>query len=122
MNAEDVDKAIEEFLAIGGKEHNIRITDGEHIYAYDTDEVRNYYKKSKNVIYMNSFENLDGIDITKLTLAGTHDQITRVKKYIEQNIKRGKTHLGQTSFPKNKIITIEWILLENTQKEQLLNL
>lgn len=28
---------------------------------------------------MNSFENLDGIDITKLTLAGTHDQITRVK-------------------------------------------
>ena len=102
MNAEDVDKAIEEFLAIGGKEHNIRITDGEHIYAYDTDEVRNYYKKSKNVIYMNSFENLDGIDITKLTLAGTHDQITRVKKYIEQNIKRGKTHLGQTSFPKKQ--------------------
>ena len=51
---------------------------------------------------MNSFENLDGIDITKLTLAGTHDQITRVKKYIEQNIKRGKTHLGQTSFPKKQ--------------------
>lgn len=102
MDAEDVNKVIEEFVAIGGKEANIRITDGEHIYAYDTDEVREYYKKSKNVIYMNNFKNLDGIDITKLTLAGTHNEITRVKKYIQQSIKRGKTHLGQTSFPKKQ--------------------
>lgn len=102
MNVDDIKKVIEEFLAIGGKISNIRITDGEHIYAYDLEAVREYYKKSNNVIYRDNFDGLEDIDITKLTLAGTHDQITRIKRFIEQNIKRGKTHLGQTSFPQKQ--------------------
>ena len=47
MNVDDIKKVIEEFLAIGGKISNIRITDGEHIYAYDLEAVREYRKIGK---------------------------------------------------------------------------
>lgn len=99
INAEDIYLIIKEFISIGGKSSNIRLADGEYIYACDLPEVREYYKKNKNVVYKQDFENLDNIDITKLTLTGTHQKIIDIKKFIEENIKKGKTHLGKTSFP-----------------------
>ena len=102
MNIYDIDKVITEFLEMGGKESDIRITDGKHIYANDTEIVREYYKRNKNVVYVKDFNSLDGINITKLTLTGTHDKILMMKRFIEKNVKKGKTHLGQTSFPKQQ--------------------
>lgn len=102
MDVDNVNRVIEEFLEMGGKISNIRITDGEHIYAYDTEENREYYKKSKRVIYKESFDDLENIDITKLTLTGQNGLILRIKRFIENNIKGGKTHYGETTFPKKQ--------------------
>lgn len=102
MDVNNANRVIEEFLEMGGKISNIRITDGEHIYAYDTKENREYYKKSKKVIYKENFDDLDNIDITKLTLTGTNGQILRIKRFIKDNIKNGQTHYGQTAFPKKQ--------------------
>ena len=43
--------------------------------------------------------NLEGIDITKLTIAGSNEQIIAMNKYIRENLKGYKTHMGKTSFP-----------------------
>lgn len=102
MNVDDINRVIKEFLEIGGKESDIRITDGKHIYASDTEAVRKYYKRSKNVVYVNNFNSLEDINITKLTLTGTHDKILLMKRFIEKSVKKGKTHLGQTSFPEQQ--------------------
>lgn len=102
MDIDNVNRVIEEFLETGGKISNIRITDGNHIYAYDTEENREYYKKSKRVIYKENFDNLDNIDITKLTLTGQNGEILIIKRFIEKNVKGGKTHYGQTTFPKKQ--------------------
>lgn len=102
INIDDVKVVIEEFLELGGKISNIRLTDGEHIYAYDSEAVKNYYKKKKNVLYRKEFDSISDTDITKLTLTGTHDQIVAIKRFIGKNFKKGKTHLGQTTFPESK--------------------
>lgn len=102
MNIDDVNIVINKFISLGGNIANVRLADGKHIYAYDLPEIREYYKKNKNVIFKQSFSDLENMDITKLTLSGENRLILDIKKYIERNLKKGKVHLGQTSFPKKK--------------------
>ena len=102
MDVNDVNAVIEEFISKGGNIANIRLADGEHIYAYDLPEIREYYKKNKNVIFKQSFDDLEDMDITKLTLSGENRLILDIKGYIEKVLKKGKAHLGQTSFPQKK--------------------
>lgn len=93
-------KVIEKFLEMGGNLSDIRITDGECIYAYPTAETEEYYRESKNVIFKQDMLDLEGIDITKITLTGQHKQINSIDRFIKENIEGYKTHAGKTSFPK----------------------
>lgn len=99
MDRETVLGIIEEFSKMGANSSQIRITDGENIFAYPSPEVKEYYKESKSVVYRDNIQDLDNIDITKLTLTGSHEQINNINKYIKQNISGYKTHMGKTFFP-----------------------
>ena len=90
---------IQKFLENGGKLSDIRLADGERIFAYPTKEAKQYYRNTKNVIFTEAIEQLEDIEITKLTLTGTHEQISEINRYIRENIKGYKTHLGRTFFP-----------------------
>lgn len=99
MDASIVKKVIDKFFDMGGKPEDVRLADGKNIFAYPSEEVKGYYSSSKDVIFKNNMTDLDEIDITKLTLTGSHEQINKINKYIRDNIKGYKTHMGKTSFP-----------------------
>lgn len=94
-----VSKVIYEFIKRGGNFEDIRLADGKNIFAYPSEEVQEYYSGSKDVIFKKDMSDLNGIDITKLTLTGSHEQINEINKYIRENIKGYKTHMGKTFFP-----------------------
>lgn len=99
MGREIVKKVIEKFIELGGETANIRLADGRNIYANSSETVRNYYKKSKDIVFKDDMLDLADIDITKLTLSGTHEQISEVDKFIKENIPHYRTHLGISKFP-----------------------
>ena len=51
---------------------------------------------------MDNIINTNEIDITKITFSGSNDLINRFNKYIRENIKDYKTHIGKTTFPKKE--------------------
>ena len=99
LDIEKIKEAIEKFYELGGKEENIRLTDGANIYAIDNPDVKNYYKKSNSVKYFESIdmalENMP--EITKLTLAGTKEQMQQMAEYSD--ILDFWTDMGSTKFP-----------------------
>lgn len=99
MDRNTVKRVIEKFFNMGGNSEDVRLADGKNIFAYPSEEVKGYYSSSKDVIFKNNMTDLDGIDITKLTLTGSHEQINNINKYIRDNIKGYKTHMGKTFFP-----------------------
>lgn len=99
MDREIVKKVIDKFFDMGGNPEDIRISDGSNIFAYPSEDVKKYYQDRKGVIYKEEISEIDGIDITKLALTGSHEQINDINKYIRENIKGYKTHIGKTSFP-----------------------
>lgn len=99
MDREIVINVINEFINMGGSPEDIRLADGSNIFAYPSEDVKNYYKDRKGIVFTEDISDLDEIDITKLTLTGSHEQINKINKYIRENIKGYKTHIGKTSFP-----------------------
>lgn len=95
-------EVINKFIELGGKLPDIRIANGENIFAYPTDEVKKYYENNEGVVYRENIDNLDDIDITKITLAGPHKLIDRLSRYIRDNVRGYKTHMGATTFPCSK--------------------
>ena len=99
MDKRVVENVIEEFIKIGGRLADVRLADGDNIFAYPSSEVKRYYKNSTGIIFRENIDNLENIDITKLTLTGSHEQIDKINNYIRNNINGYKTHIGATSFP-----------------------
>lgn len=102
IDKEIVSKVIQKFIEIGGKLSDIRLADGKNILAYPADEVRQYYSDTKDVIFKEDITDLEKLDITKLTLTGSHEQINDINKFIRENIRGYKTHLGKTFFPQKE--------------------
>lgn len=102
INKKVAKEVIDKFIEFGGQLPDIRIANGENIFAYPTDEVKKYYENNKGVIYREDTDNLDDIDITKITLTGEHKLIERLNKYIRDNVRGYKTHMGATTFPCSK--------------------
>ncbi len=102
MDNKVVLEVIDKFLEIGGKISDVRIADGENIFAYPSEEVKEYYQNRKGIIYKDNIKDLADIDITKLTLAGPHGKINKINSFIRENMKGYKTHIGKTSFPNKK--------------------
>ena len=99
MDKTIVSKVIEEFIKRGANFSQIRISDGRNIFAYESEKVKEYYKGKKDIVFKKNISDLENMDITKLTLSGSHEQIDEMNKFIRENIKGYKTHLGKTSFP-----------------------
>ena len=99
MEKELVKKVIEKFIELGGEISNVRLADGRNIYAHSSPVVQQYYKNSKDIVFRDDMLNLQDIDITKLTLSGTHEQIINIDRFIKSNIPHYKTHLGMSKFP-----------------------
>lgn len=99
MNTEIVIKVINKFIEMGGNLEDIRLADGKNIFAYPSEDVKEYYKNAKDVVLKKNIMDLDNIDITKLTLVGSRDLIDELDKYLRENIKAYKTHIGKTTFP-----------------------
>ncbi len=99
MDRNVVRKVIDKFFNMGGNSEDIRLADGSNIYAYPSEDVKEYYKDRKGIAFKENISDLDEIDITKLTLTGSHEQINDINKYIRENVKGYKTHIGKTSFP-----------------------
>lgn len=99
MERNIVSKVIQMFLKMGGTLENIRIADGKSIYAYPSQDVQEYYRNSKDIEFREDITYLEGIDISKLTLSGRHGLIDSLNKYVRENIKGYRTHIGKTSFP-----------------------
>ena len=99
MDKKVVEEVIAQFFKTGGTNENIRLADGENIFAYPSADVRRYYKESKGIIFKEDLEDLEDINITKLTITGSRKQIDKMNNYIRENIKGYKAHIGRTSFP-----------------------
>lgn len=99
MDSKVVSEVIEKFLEMGGNLSDIRLADGKNIFVYPSEETRKYYNGTKDVIFTENIADLDDIDITKLTLTGPHNQIEGINKFIRDNIRGYKTHIGKTFFP-----------------------
>ena len=83
LDNQKVKTLIDNFIATGGNQENIRLTDGSSIYAINSPDVRKYYKKSKSVKYCKDIQEALGNmpEITKITLAGTQKQMQRMAEY-----------------------------------------
>lgn len=92
-------EVIQKFLEIGGDISDIRFTDGTNIFAYPKEEVKEYYRDAKDIVFREDITNLEGIDITKLTVTASHDKIQILNRFIKDNIKGYETHIGKTYFP-----------------------
>ncbi|MDO5555516.1 MAG: HAD hydrolase family protein [Clostridia bacterium] len=93
-------KVIDKFIELGGTPKNIRLANGENIFAHSSPEVKEYYKNSKGTVFTEDITDLSQYDdITKITLTGSHELIDNLNKYIRESIKGYKTHIGVTSFP-----------------------
>ena len=80
-----VNKIVDYFNEIGGNQELIRYTDGSNIYASKDKSVKEYYKDSDTAKLYAKIENKirESKDITKITLAGTKEEMQQVAKYAE---------------------------------------
>ncbi len=92
-------KVINKFIEMGGTLENIRLANGKNIFVYPSEDVKQYYKDAKDVIFTEDVLDLEIEDTTKLTLTGPHSQIVDINRFIRENIKGYKTHKGSTYFP-----------------------
>lgn len=99
IDKEVVLEVIQKFLEIGGDISDIRLTDGSNIFAYPAKEVEEYYRDAKDIVFREDITDLDGIDVTKLTVTASHDKIQSLNRFIKDSIKGYETHIGKTSFP-----------------------
>lgn len=99
LDNEKVKTLINNFIATGGNQENIRLTDGNSIYAIDTPDVRKYYKKSKSVTFCKTIqEALENMpEITKITLAGTQEQMQQMAECCQKM--DFWSDIGATKFP-----------------------
>ena len=81
------DIIMQEFLKVGGDIDLVRYTDGKSIFAPNTRDAKNYYKNSKIVNLDNNIQNSikDNDEITKITLAGTKEQMEVLSKIYREN-------------------------------------
>lgn len=99
MDKRIVDRVIQRFLEIGGEISDIRLANGENIFAYPSEDVKEYYRGSKDIVFTDNILDTEGIDITKLTVTASHDKINELNRFIKHNINGYETHVGKTSFP-----------------------
>lgn len=92
---------IKEFINLGGDIDLIRYTDGDKIYASPEDSVKTYYAKSSKVEYDEDIRNrIEKGDLTKITLAGTKEQMCKVAEFANEN--GFWTDMDKTRFPKKE--------------------
>lgn len=96
-----ISQIIEKFIEIGGSADLIRYTDGEKVYASESEEVKKYYKDSKKSEFIPNIENevQKGKEVTKITLAGTKEQMEEMAKFIKEENLECWTDIGETKFP-----------------------
>ena len=99
LDIQKVKDILSKFISIGGLEDNVRLTDGNMIYAIENPNVKKYYKKNKTVqYYKNTNDILDDIsEVTKVTLAGNNEQMQIMADYAEGI--DFWSDLGATAFP-----------------------
>ena len=51
INKKVAKEVIDKFMEFGGQLPDIRIANGENIFAYPTEEVKKYYENNEGVIY-----------------------------------------------------------------------
>lgn len=102
MEQHVVEQIIEGFSKNGGNAKNIRLANGSNIIAHNHREVRRYYRKRENVLFIRDIRKAEKGDITKITLTGSKQQIDEIINYVAQNLPQYETHQGKTSFPKEK--------------------
>lgn len=93
---------IDYFIENNGHKENIRLADGKNIYAYPKENIKKYYENTKDVVFTEDICDTENIDITKITFVGSHKQIEDLNKYIGENFKKYKTHIGRTTFPEKQ--------------------
>lgn len=104
LSSETKRRIMEHYLQIGGKLEEVRCTDGEKVYAAESEDVRLYYEKEGIIEYKSEDELLDAIlngkeDITKITLAGNKKIIQDIRKFIRNNGIKCWSDVGTTKFP-----------------------
>jgi len=102
MEKEVAEQIIEKFSKQGGTSQNIRLANGSNIIAHNHREVKKYYRKRENVLFVRDIKKAEIGDITKITLTGSKEQIDDIIDYVKQNLPQYETHQGKTSFPKEK--------------------
>lgn len=99
LEHDKVMQIIKQFIKNGGNSDLIRYTDGSTIFASNSNEVRKYYKNSKVAVFSENINNTinETLEITKITLAGTKEEMQELSEYIK---KLGYwTDMGATKFP-----------------------
>lgn len=87
LEDEKVKEIIRKFLENGGKEHEIRVTDGLSIHAINNPEVQNYYAEKESGInyYKDIIQILDKVKgITKITLAGSEELMKKMEEFVNK--------------------------------------
>ena len=102
IEKEIVKQIIEEFSKNGGTPQNIRLANGTNIIADRHREVKRYYRKRDNVLFIRDIKKAEMGDVTKITLTGKKEQIDNIIEYVKQKLPQYETHQGKTSFPKEK--------------------
>lgn len=101
LKKDKISQIIEKFIEIGGSADLIRYTDGENVYASESEEVKNYYTSSGKAKCISNIENevQKGKEVTKITLAGTKEQMEEMAKFIKEENLECWTDIGETKFP-----------------------
>ncbi len=99
LEHEKVIEIINQFINNGGNSDLIRYTDGSTIVASKDKYVERYYKNSKVAVFSENIEEAinHALEVTKITLAGTKEDMEKISKYIKT---LGYwTDIGATKFP-----------------------
>lgn len=101
LKKDKISQIIEKFIEIEGRTDLIRYTDGEKVYASKSEKVENYYESSGKVKFISNIENevQKGKEVTKITLAGTKEQMEEMAKFIKEENLECWTDIGETKFP-----------------------
>ncbi len=101
LKKDKISHIIEKFIEIEGRTDLIRYTDGEKVYASKSEKVENYYESSGKVKFISNIENevQKGKEVTKITLAGTKEQMEEMAKFIKEENLECWTDIGETKFP-----------------------
>lgn len=99
LNLEKVKNILDKFISLGGKEENVRFTDGMKIYVIKTPNVQKYYCKNHSVKYFQNIETIftKNTEFTKITVVGTQNQMLELSEFC--NTLDFWTDIGATKFP-----------------------